>query len=90
MASCVDPKPPVKSLAVPRLVMTPGWSVASCMKLRPLSGSSAICRVVTTPPAVVDPIETLLVSPVTVTCSSMPPRRISMSTSTSLPMATVS
>ena len=45
------PNPPVKSRAVPRLVITPGCSVASCMKLRPLSGSSAICRVVTTPPA---------------------------------------
>ena len=39
--------------------MTPGWSVASCVKLRPLSGSSAICWVVTTPPTVVVPSETL-------------------------------
>ena len=90
MASCVEPKPPVKSFAVPRLVMTPGCSVASCMKLRPLSGSSAIWCVVTTPPLVVEPSETLLVSPATVTCSVTPPMIISMSTSRSLPIATVS
>ena len=58
------------------------------MKLRPLSGSSAICLVVTTPPAVVVPRETLLVSPVTVTCSVTPPIFISMSASKSLPIAT--
>src|SRR5947208_976470 len=51
MESCVFPKPPVKSRAVARLTVTPGCSVASCMKLRPFSGSSAIWVWETTPPA---------------------------------------
>ena len=51
MASWVPPYPPVNSRPVARLTTTPGCSVASWRKLRPLSGSSAICSRVTTPPA---------------------------------------
>ena len=59
------------------------------MKLRPLSGSSEIWRVVTTPPIVVAPRSIRLVSAVTGTKSMRPDTRSNRSTRTSRLTVTV-
>ena len=79
----------MKSRAVARLTVTPGCSVASCMKFRPLSGSSAICVVDTTPPATALLKSMLVAAPSTVTFSMIAPTFSERSALTSRPISSV-